>query len=257
MFLSRAETLKTEILSSHSRLAPSNKGSLRVSHASSCGSLRIHNADLWQDLTDTVRLSRETLACIHAKDCSWCRRSGRSKPVGISACRDWVSSVVNEKTKKKSLRTLNIFQDVSTWSILLLTFSKIVELLGLLEKVVLVLLGILELLCVQPFLSSFGSIVSQFKFHLAKVTHVIGSCPSTPLHPNSLREVEKAVVPAGVPDTNQSFTVSQLKEMSCTCIGWGEFNSTNQYGQEQAKTRPHVYIQGKRKKITSQLFKNT
>lgn len=97
-------------------------------------------------------------------------------------------------------------------------FSKIIELLGLLEKVVLVLL-VLELLCYQPFLSSFGSMVSQFKFHLAKVTHVIGSCPSTPLHPNSLREVEKAVVPAGVPDTNQSFTVSQLEEMSWKCTG--------------------------------------
>lgn len=164
MFLSRAETLKTEILSSHSRLAPSNKGSLRASHASSCGSLRIHKADLWQDLTDTVRLSRETLACIHAKDCSWCRRSGRSKPVGISACRDWVSSIINEKTKKKSLRSLNIFQHVSTWSILLLTFSKIVELLGLLEKIVLVLLVILELLCVQPFSVHLAQSCLNFSF---------------------------------------------------------------------------------------------
>ena len=109
----------------------------------------LHMPQAVEVLGFTKTLQRD--ACIHAKDCSWCRRSGRSKPVGISACPDWVSSVVNEKTKKKSLRSLNIFQHVSTWSILLLTFSKIVELLGLLEKVVLVLLVILELLCVQPF----------------------------------------------------------------------------------------------------------
>ena len=141
-FCSVYKTLKTAILSSHSRLAPSNKGSLRASHASSFRS-RIHNVSQHNsdrpDLTDTIRLSRGTLACIHAKDCSWCGRSGRSKPVGISACRDWVSSLVNEKAKQKSLKSLK---------------SEIIELPGLLEKVVLVIL-VLELLCFKPFLNAF------------------------------------------------------------------------------------------------------
>ncbi len=249
-FCSVYETLKTAILSSHSRLAPSNKGSLRASHASSFGS-RIHNVSQHNsdrpDLTDTVRLSRGTLACIHAKDCSWCGRSGRSKPVGISACRDWVSSLVNEKAKQKSLKSLNKCQHVSTWAILLLTFSKIIELPGLLEKAVLVIL-VLELLCFKPFLNAFGSIVSQFKF-------------------DSIARSPRSRMSSGHPHPDLCIqTVGEkLKRLWCRLCGrlartkasqchnskkWvanalAEENSTvlTNMGKKQAKTGPLVYIQ--------------